>query len=53
MLESVQTECADPGIRAELELLVLQAYADDQARASSTPIGLQRILDAMMRYGET
>jgi hypothetical protein len=32
---------------------VLQAYADDQAAASSTPIGLQRILDAMKRYGDT
>jgi hypothetical protein len=53
MLESVQTKCADSGIRAEEATLVLQAYADDQAAASSTPISLQRILDGMKRYGDT
>jgi hypothetical protein len=53
MLESVQTECADSGVRAGEAPLVLQASADDQAAASSTPIGLQRILDARKRYGDT
>jgi hypothetical protein len=52
MLESVQTECAAFGVRAG-QGPVLQAYADDQAAASSTPIGLQRILDAMKWYGDT
>jgi hypothetical protein len=52
MLESVQTECADSGFRAEAAPLMLQAYADDQA-SSSTPVGLQRILDAMKRYVDT
>jgi hypothetical protein len=53
MRESVQCECADSDIRAGQAPLVLQAYADDQAAASSTPIGLQRILYAMERYGGT
>jgi hypothetical protein len=53
MLESVQHECADSGIRAGQAPLVLQAYADDQAAASPNPIGLQRILNAMKRYGDT
>jgi hypothetical protein len=52
MLESVQTECADSGIRAGAAPLVLQANADHQAAASSTPVGLQRILDAMKRYSD-
>jgi hypothetical protein len=50
MLESVQTECADTGIRAGAAPLVLQADADDQAAASSTAVGRQRILK---RYGDT
>jgi hypothetical protein len=53
MLESVQTECANSGIVAGDVPLVPQAYADDQAAASSTPISLQRILDAMKGYGDT
>jgi hypothetical protein len=53
VLQSVQTECADSGICAGQAPLVLQAYADDQAAASPTPLGLQRILDAMQRYGDT
>jgi hypothetical protein len=53
MLESVQTECADSGIRARAVPRVRQAYANEQAAASSTPIGLQRIMDAMKRYGDT
>jgi hypothetical protein len=51
VLESVQTECADSGIIAG-DAPVLQAYADDQAAASSTPIGLKRILNAMKLYGD-
>jgi hypothetical protein len=53
ILESVQTECANSGIVAGDAPLVLQAYANDQAAASLTPIGLQRILDAMKRYSDT
>jgi hypothetical protein len=33
--------------------LVLQAYADDKVAASPSPLGLQRILHAMKRYGDT
>jgi hypothetical protein len=40
-------------IRGGQAPMALQAYADNQAAASSTPIGLQRILDAMKRYGDT
>jgi hypothetical protein len=53
MLESLQTECADSGIRDGQAPLLPQAYADDQDAASSTPIVLQRILDAMKNYGDT
>jgi hypothetical protein len=53
MLSLVQAECADFGILAGDAPLVLQAYADDQAAASPTPTGLQRILTAMKRYGDT
>jgi hypothetical protein len=53
MLESVPAECADSRIRARAAMLVLQAYADVHSAASWTPVGLQRILDAMKRYGDT
>jgi hypothetical protein len=56
-LESVHTECAYSGILPVAPTgeapLVLQAYAENQAAASSNPIGLQRILDAMKRYLDT
>jgi hypothetical protein len=52
LLESVQTECSDSGIPAGDSALVTQAYADDKDAASPTPEGIQRILDAMKRYGD-
>jgi hypothetical protein len=53
ILSSVLEECADFGILAGDAPLVLQAYADDQAAASSTNTGFQRILNAMKRYADT
>jgi hypothetical protein len=53
MLASVQFECAASDILAGKSPLVLQANADNQTAASSTPLSLQRILDAMKGYDET
>jgi hypothetical protein len=53
LLDSVHSECADSGLLAGSSPLVLQAYADDKVAASSSPRGLQRILHAMKRYGDT
>jgi hypothetical protein len=53
LLASVQSECADSGLLAGDAPFVLQAYADDKVAASPSPLGLQRVLHAMKRYGDT
>jgi hypothetical protein len=53
LLDSVHSECAGSGPLAGASRLVLKAYADDKVAASSSPLGLQRILHAMKRYGDT
>jgi hypothetical protein len=47
MPASVKAQCADFGIVAGDAPLVLYAFADDQAAASPTTVGRQRILDAV------
>jgi hypothetical protein len=44
--------CSNSLLAGDLPL-VLQAYADDKVAASSSPLGLQRILHTMKRYGDT
>jgi hypothetical protein len=53
LLDSVYSECADCGLLAGASPTVLQAYADDKVAASTSTLGLQRILHAMKRYGDT
>jgi hypothetical protein len=53
MLESVRTECANSGILAGEGRPYRRRRSNDQAAASSTPISLRRILDAIKRHGDT